>query len=75
MRVIYHSRRNFYNGRSIYWYEFISNDGSNITLPTIANKFLRVEYTIYYEYGGTHEEAIFELTNYSLTDIVEGKEI
>lgn len=75
MKAIYHSRRNFYNGKPFYWYEFISNDGSNITLPSVAQKFLRVEYTIYYEYGGTHEEALLELTNYNLTDIVGGEEI
>jgi hypothetical protein len=80
IKVICRDRRNFYDGRPIYWYQFdcpgVVNvdkiDEFNALIPT---KFLRVPYTIYYEYGGTHEEAIDELTKEGFTDIVEGDEL
>lgn len=79
-KVIAHSRRNFYEGRPIYWYEFECPGVVNIEKQTefnnlIPDKFLRVPYTIYYEYGGTHQEAIAELTKEGFTDIVEGNEL
>jgi len=75
MRVITHSRRNFYETNSpVYWYEFLDG-GSNISLRSILGKFLLVEGTKYYEYGGYHVNAIKELTNAGITDIVGGKEI
>ena len=75
MTVITHSRRNFYETNNpIYWYEFL-NGGSNITLDSILGKFLLVPGTKYYEYGGYHRDAIKELTNAGVTDIVGGKEI
>ena len=69
IKVIARPRRNFYEGRPIYWYQF---DGD---LSLIPDKFLRVPYTIYYEFGGTHQEAIAELTKVGITDIVEGDEL
>lgn len=69
MKVIYHSRRNFYKGRNIYWYEFVP-----IVDYTIPDSFIRVPYTIYYEFGGPHEEAIKELTKFGF-QILEGNEI
>jgi hypothetical protein len=75
MKVITHSRRNFYKrDNPIYWYEFISGE-SNIMLNSILGKFLRVPETKYYEYGGYHEDAIKDLTDVGITDIVDGKEI
>ena len=75
MKVITHSRQNFYNKNNpIYWYEFLSGD-SNVMLDSILGKFLRVPGTKYYEYGGYHVDAIKELTDVGITDIVDGKEI
>jgi len=75
MRVITHSRRNFYEmNNPIYWYEFISGE-SNVMLDSIMGKFLRVPGTKYYEYGGYHADAIKELTKAGIADIVNGKEI
>lgn len=75
MKVITHSRRNFYERNNhIYWYEFINGD-TNVMLDTILGKFLRVPETKYYEFGGTHVTAIKELTDAGVTDIVEGREI
>lgn len=64
--VICHSRHNFYN-KPIWWYEF-ETDGE------VPLKFLRVGNTKYFEYGGTHYEAMADLTKQSF-DIIEGKEI
>jgi len=64
--VICHPRHNFYNA-PIWWYEFSNG-------ATIPSKFLNVPDTKYYEYGGTHMEAIEELSNLSF-DIVGGNEI
>ena len=80
VKVVAHSRRNFYEGRPIYWYQFdcpgvVSVDKIAEFNALIPTKFLRVPYTIYYEYGGTHEEAIAELTKEGFTDIVEGDEL
>jgi len=74
MKVILHSRKNFYHGKPIYWYEF-SNSGGQITIATILRKFLLVPETKYYEFGGTHEDAIKTLTTAGITDILKGKEI
>lgn len=74
MKVIYHSRRNFYLGRPVYWYEFKS-EGGNVQLDTILGKFLRVPFTIYYEFGGEHTEALSLLTSNGITSIIEGREI
>ena len=75
MKVITHSRRNFYEKNNpIYWYEFLNGD-SNIMLESILGKFLQVTGTKYYEYGGYHVDAIKELTNAGITDIVNGREI
>lgn len=73
--VIARSRRNFYEGRPIYWYEFITEIGWFDFTSLIPQRFLNVPYTVFYEYGGTHEEAILELTKAGFIDIVEGDEI
>jgi len=75
MKTIYHSRKSFYNGLPIYWYEFKWSNGDNLMLEQLCHRFLRVPETIYYEYGGTHEEALKELTAIRLFDIIEGEEI
>ena len=79
VKVIARSRRNFYEGRPIYWYQFdfgvVSVDKFAEFHALIPTRFLRVPYTIYYEFGGTHEEAIAELTSEGFTDIMEGDEL
>ncbi len=70
MKAITHSRQTFYEGRPIYWYEF-SNTGGQIMLDTFLEKFLRVPDTIYYEFGGQHEDALKALTNAGVVDIME----
>lgn len=76
--AIYHSRRNFYNGKPIYWYEF-KRDGQNVMSDSLlAGRraiFIRVPETKYFEYGGTHEEALLDLTESGSIDILEGVEI
>ena len=73
--VIFHSRRNFYHGRPIYWYEFRTQiDGFDFT-DLIPQHFLNVPFTVFYEYGGTHEEALKELTSEGFTNIIEGDEL
>lgn len=56
VEVITHSRTVFYHGKKIYWYEFPK-------WCRIINytKFLRVLNTDFYEYGGTHQEALKDL--------------
>jgi hypothetical protein len=72
--VISHSRNKFYSGLPIHWYEF-KTDGGQILLSRLLNKFLNVPDTKYYEYSGTHEEALLELTKTGITDIVIGDEL
>jgi flavodoxin len=75
MKVITHSRSNFYQRtQPIYWYEFII-DQSNITLKTMLNGFLNVHGTKYYEFDGNHDNAIKELTKNGIIDIVEGNDV
>jgi len=72
--VIFHSRKKFYNGKSIYWYEFITDKEIDLEL-LIPSKFLRVPFTQFYEFGGTHDEAILDLTKCGFSNIIEGMEI
>jgi len=76
MRVIIHSRRNFYQTKTdIYWYEFVY-DGSNVLNDSmLGGRFIRVPETKYYEFGGNLQEAIEALTNAGFIGIVEGEEI
>ncbi len=78
-KVIYHSRKKFYYGKDIYWYEFVdNNDGRRMCDAILVGKrniFIRVPETRYYEYGGSHLEAIADLTDSQLYDIIEGDEI
>lgn len=48
---------------------------SESSLDYIPSKFLEIPQTGYYEYGGTHEEALQELTNAGFSDIIEGDEL
>ena len=77
--AITHSRKKFYNGRDIHWYEFQFDDGQQIKVDGFQvgnrSRFLRVPETKYYEYGGTHEQALRDLTSARFIDIVEGVEI
>lgn len=73
--VISHSRRNFYNGRPIYWYEFMTQMDDWDFTDLIPQAFINVPLTVFYEYGGTHEQALKELTEAGFVDIVEGDEI
>jgi hypothetical protein len=70
--VFYHSRKKFY-GKDIYWYEFsTSNDDIDHLIP---QGFINVPMTVLYEFGGTHKEALNELTKAGFTSIMEGQEI
>ena len=73
--VIFHSRKKFYNGKPIYWYEFMTQEPEFDFEDLIPRAFLNVPLTVFYEYGGTHEQALKELTNNGFTDIVEGDEL
>ena len=82
----FHSRKKFYHGKDIYWYEFIEYDfnidsDSYSTLGVqyhglkIPGGFLRVPDTKYYEYASDHEHAIEDLTKSGFDVIVKGDEI
>jgi len=74
MTVVYHSRKKFYNGIDIYWYEFLFDDGTNMKCIDITvgyRHFLKVSSTKYYEFGGTHEDAIKVLIENGFS-VVEG---
>lgn len=78
--VIFHPRKKFYGGKDIYWYEFIGMDLDLVKVCEydghIPEKFLRVPETKYYEYGGSHAEAIADLTKtWRGSSIIEGDEI
>ena len=73
--VIFHSRKKFYNGKPIYWYEFMTQEPEFDFEDLIPRAFLNVPLTVFYEYGGTHEEALKDLTDCGFTDIVEGNEL
>jgi len=77
--VIYYSRKKFYNGRDIYWYEFLNEYGQNIMTYCVNigkfHRFLRVPETKYYEFGGSHEEAIKCLIERGVESIIEGHEL
>ena len=80
IKVIYHSRKKFYHGKDIYWYEFECSGITDVDKQmefnkAIPPKFLRLPSSIYWEYGGSHLEAIADLTDSQLYDIVEGNEI
>src|ERR1039458_192026 len=78
IHVIIHSRKKFYEGRDISWYEFVM-DG--IPLHELGHEdiipdgFLRIKDTEYYEFGGTTEAARNTLTKDNFTLIVNGEEI
>ena len=78
IHVIVHPRRKFYNGRNIFWYEF-SMDGIPLHElgheDILPNGFLRVDDTDYYEFGGTKEIAVENLTNAGFTLIIDGDEL
>lgn len=69
MKATYHSRRNFYNGAPVYWY---SHQPYEMLLKP---PFLLVPGTSFYEFGGSHEEAIKALKSAGFDDIVEGNEL
>ncbi len=73
--VIFHSRRNFYNGIPIYWYEFMTQVKNWDFTDLIPPLFLNVPMTVFYEYGGTHEQALQELKRDGFIDIIEGEEV
>lgn len=73
--VIFHSRKKFYNGTPIYWYEFMNSENDVEFDDLIPSRFLNIPLTVFYEYGGTHEQAIEDLTLAGFSDIVEGNEI
>jgi len=74
--VIYHSRKKFYDyKRDIYWYEFTSDISKGDFTSLIPGGFLNIPFTLYYEFGGSHEEALKNLTDNGFIDIVEGDAI
>lgn len=66
-------RRSFFEIEVVnpYLYSF-SPDVDDSTVP---NRFLRIPSTIYFEYGGTHDEALNDLTDFGFSDIVTGNEL
>ena len=66
--AVCHSRKKFYHGKDVYWYEFPE------CRIKYFSKFLQVPETIYYEYGGTHAEALKDLKREGFK-ITEGEEI
>lgn len=78
VHVIVHSRKKFYGGIDISWYEF-SMDGMSLHELShesmIPGKFLSVADTDYYEFGGNSEEALKSLTEFGFRLIVDGNEL
>lgn len=64
--VILHSRNKFYS-KLVYWYEFTE-------CKNVPRGFLNVPSTPYYEFGGTHKNAVEKLEAEGFT-IVEGNEL
>lgn len=56
--VILHNRSKFY-GKLIYWYEFLK-------CKNIPRGFLNVPSTPYYEFGGTHQNAMEKLAGFTI---------
>lgn len=72
IKVIYYSRKNFYHGnKDVYWYEFYGPWFPSL----ISDRFLNIADTTYWEFGGSHEEAIKCLTDLGIGSIVEGHEL
>lgn len=69
-------KRSFINSSTVnpYLYQFEGLVSMDL-LDYIPSKFLEIPQTGYYEYGGTHEEALQELTNAGFHDIIEGNEL
>jgi hypothetical protein len=75
--AFYHSRRNFYNGKNIYWYRLFC-DGHPISAGVehrVPQGFLRVDDTDYFEFGGELIEAKAVLKLAGFKSIMEGEEI
>ena len=68
MIAVTHSRKTFYNGKDIYWYQLACHPSD------VPMGFLNIPDTELYEYGGTHTEAIEALKQAGF-QIIEGKEI
>jgi len=68
--VICHSRHDFYN-KPVWWYEFWGKKGTSL----IPLKFLNVPETPYYEYGGTHDEALKDLGEFGFEIIINKTQI
>lgn len=79
MKVIY-QRRGFMIPKDVnpFLYQFELEDGRPVFEvegdSAIPYKFLRIPSTKYYEYGGTHEEALKELAQVG-AEITEGNEL
>ena len=78
VHVIVHSRKKFYKGLDIAWYEF-SMDGIPLHElghgDIVPDGFLRLPNSDYYEFGGTIEEATKSLTENGFTLIVKGNDL
>lgn len=73
--VTYYSRKKFYHGKDIYWYKIIFGFTCSFWFDVTEYKFLKIEGTDYYEYGGTHEEALEFFKSRGITDIRNGGEL
>ena len=73
--AVLRSRKSFYDGKPIWWYEFMTQKPDFDFTDLIPPGFLNVECTVYYEFGGSKEEAIKCLTEHGFVDIVEGDEL
>lgn len=75
MKVFLH-KRTFFSISVVnpYLYEF-ENGERRVSDDAVPSKFLRIPGTKYFEYGGTHEEALNDLTKAGFSDIVKGDEL
>jgi hypothetical protein len=73
----YHSRKNFYHGKDIYWYRLFC-DGHPISASTeqfVPQGFLRVTDSEYFEFGGELYDAKVALKLGGFRIVMEGDEI
>lgn len=80
MKTVTLNKRTFFSTSVVnpYLYQF-DVDGvpihEAIGDDAVPSKFLRIPGTKYFEYGGTHEEALNDLTEAGFSDIIVGNEL
>lgn len=74
VQAIYRSRKAFYNGLDIYWWEF-KPDIRYVIEILLPKSFLRVADTPYFECGSDLQAAIKQLTDAGFSKIIQGDEL